>query len=172
MGGIAKRFPLNPSILRGPPSIPTTIHLLWNLEEILSAHARTHSHEEVTLKVIAAKLPLLHLSESGSASVIVSSNCESTLALHVLQLPNVPSPLEIRVSKKLCWLCKPFIEALVLIANARILYLRKSRENSCGLGAARGFVRGRSGYTWANRGGYMWTTRENHSPPAWWLVSE
>lgn len=98
----------------------------------MNENARKHDQEELALDDISLKYPELHLPETGSTPVTISTPCELTLILHTLQQSTIPKPIEIGVSRRLCWLCQRFVESLVRNTNHPIVYSEKQGKIHAG----------------------------------------
>ena len=77
--------------------------------------------EILKLEDIALAFPHLNLPDQGHFKTTISCHCELTVALHAKRTNPTPTPIEIRVSKRIFWLCQKYLEKLSVHYNARLL---------------------------------------------------
>ncbi len=73
------------------------------------------------MRTSKTKYPDIIVATTNNATVTTSDHCELTLALNAIKSGPTLAPIKIGVSKRICWLCKQYLDFLSESKGVRIL---------------------------------------------------
>ena len=97
------------------------IKLPTNVVVSINELAKERGLDQIGFESFAERYTHKTFVKAGLSSVMVSCHCELTLAMHFYHQKGGFRPVEIRVSKGLCWLCQKYVEILFQIKKLRVV---------------------------------------------------
>ena len=101
--------------------IHQTVQIPISVCTLLNEDAKKQDEEYVTDEDVKTKYPELTVATTNNATVTTSDHCELTLALNAIKSGPTLAPIKIGVSKRICWLCKQYLDFLSESKGVRIL---------------------------------------------------